>query len=387
MTEMILRIFTKKYDNTEENTMRLAIGKFSGTVGIVFNVLLFLGKFVAGFISGSLSISADAFNNLTDAISSVVTFLGFRMAQQPADKDHPYGHARYEYLAGLILSAFILFVGFELIKTSVSRIIKPVSVDISVIAVTVLVLSVIVKAWMCLFYRALSKKIGSVTLMAASADSRNDVLATTAVLLGYIAEYWFKISIDGYIGLLVAIFIIKSGFDIAKEEISLLLGKQVDNDTIEKIGNIVLSNEKVLGIHDMLIHDYGPGRCYASVHAEFDASESLIVCHDIADNIEKQIAEEMNIELVIHFDPVVLDDEERNRLELIINEIAEGINKDMSVHDFRMARKDDGTTLMFDIFVPYEMDMSREDIKKAIDMELLKKDIDYKTEIRFDGKK
>ncbi len=387
MTELLLKIFVKDHKDTKNSSVHSAIGRLAGLTGIACNILLFVCKFIVGIISGSVSVSADALNNLSDAMSSVVTLLGFRMAQQPADEDHPYGHARYEYVAGLILSAFILFVGFELIKSSVSKIIDPVKVEFSLVMIAVLVLSVAVKAWMSIFYKNLGARIGSVTLEAASADSRNDVLATSAVIIGCIAEYFFDLKIDGYIGLLVAVFIIISGVKIAKEEISLLLGKQVDEETIDDLKGIILSNNKVLGIHDLLIHDYGPGRCYASVHAEFDAAESLMVCHDIADGIEKMVAEKMNIDLVIHFDPVVLDDEEKNYIEPVIKEIVADINMDMSMHDFRIARKDGEAKLIFDVFVPYDMAMSREDIRKAIVEKLSEKGEYYEMEIRFEGKK
>ena len=387
MTELLLKIFVKDHSDTKNSSVHSAIGRLAGITGIMCNLLLFAGKFIVGIISGSVSVSADALNNLSDAMSSVVTLLGFRMAQQPADEDHPYGHARYEYVAGLILSAFILFVGFELIKSSVSKIINPVKVEFSAVMIGILIASVVVKLWMSLFYKNLGKRIGSVTLAAASADSRNDVLATSAVIIGCLAQYFFELKIDGYIGLVVAVFIIVSGVGIAKEEISLLLGKQVDEDTVENLKGMILSHNKILGIHDLLIHDYGPGRCYASVHAEFDSEESLIVCHDIADSIEKKVAEKMNIDLVIHFDPVVLDDEEKNYIEPVIKEIVKNINKDMSMHDFRIARKDGATKLIFDVFVPYDMSMAREEIKKAIVNGLSEKGSEYEMEIRFEGKK
>ncbi len=387
MTELLLKIFVKDHKDAKNRDVHSAIGRLAGLTGIGCNLLLFAGKFIVGIISGSVSVSADALNNLSDAMSSVVTLLGFRMAQQPADEDHPYGHARYEYVAGLILSAFILFVGFELIKSSVSKIIDPVEVEFSFVMVSVLILSVAVKLWMSLFYNNLGNHIGSVTLAAASVDSRNDVLATSAVIIGCLVEHFFELKIDGYIGFLVAIFIIVSGIKIAKEEISLLLGKQVDEETIKELKEMILSDNKVLGIHDLLIHDYGPGRCYASVHAEFNAEESLMVCHDIADDIEKKVADKMNIDLVIHFDPVVLDDEEKNRIEPIIKEIVKDINKGMSMHDFRIARKNGEAKLIFDVFVPYDMSMEREDIKENITEKLSEKDERYEMEIRFEGKK
>ena len=386
MTELLLKIFVKNYNDGDKREVHSAVGNLAGFTGIACNLILCAGKFIVGAVSGSVSISADAINNLTDSLSSVATLLGFRMAQQPADKDHPYGHARYEYLAGLVIAAFIFFAGFELVKSSVAKILAPVAIDVSAITMGVLIASVLVKLWMSRFYKKLGEKIGSSTLTAASADSRNDVLSTSAVIIGCIVERFFNLTVDGYIGLAVAIFIIISGFGIAKEGISLLLGKQVDNETEQQLEKTILSYEKVLGIHDMLIHDYGPGRCYASVHVEFNAEESLIVCHDIADEIEKRIAEEMNINLVIHFDPIVLDDEETNEMKLVVEDIMASIGGKLSIHDFRIVRGGTISKLMFDVFIPYDNNMKREDIRKAVEKGLVEKGRIYTTDIRFDGK-
>ncbi len=386
MTELLLRLFVKDHNNTENYDVHSAIGRLAGITGIVCNVLLFIGKFIVGFIAGSVSISADAVNNLSDALSSVVTVLGFSLAKQPADKDHPYGHARYEYLTGLAIAVAILFVGVELIKTSVGKIIKPVSVEFSILVLAVLLASIMVKLWMALFFSSLGRRIDSNTLRATSADSRNDVIATLAVLAGCLVEYFFDINIDGYVGVLVALFILYSGFNIAKEEVSLLLGKQVDEKMEEDICQIVLSFDKVLGIHDLLVHDYGPGQCYASAHVEFNAQEELLTCHNIVDNIESVVMERLNVSLVIHYDPVVLNDEECNEMQKVMKDILKGIDEGLSMHDFRLLREEGGTKLIFDLFVPYDIKLSRSDIKADIDKELINLGKTYKTDIRFDGK-
>ena len=308
MTQLLLRLFIRNYRNADSPAVRTAVGKMAGIVGILCNILLATGKLVAGLLAGSTAIVADAVNNLLDASSSVVTLLGFRMAQRPADKSHPYGHARYEYLAGLLVAALILISGGDQARSAVIKIIHPASTNLTVFTFLILVLSIAVKLWMCLFYRSLGLRIQSATLHAASVDSRNDVIASASVLLGCGAEYFFSIRIDGFVALAVALFILYSGFKQITETVSPLLGKQADDALIENITQLVLSHEQVLGIHDLLVHDYGPGQCYASVHAEISAHTDPIAAHDIIDHIEKEMLTQMNIHLVIHFDPVITQD-------------------------------------------------------------------------------
>lgn len=386
MTKILLRLFVKNYENTKDPAVHSAIGKLAGIVGIICNCLLTLGKLVTGIIVGSVSIVADAVNNISDAASSVVTLLGFRLAQRPADKDHPYGHARYEYLSGLIVSAMILIIGFELAKSSFDKIINPAPLEISFITILILIISILVKIWMSIFFKTLGKKIDSTTLIATSADSKNDVIATSAVLLGCLVNYIFNLNIDGYIGLIVAVFIIYSGIGIAKDTISPLLGKQADKEFIEKIEKLILSHDKILGIHDLLIHDYGPGQCYASVHVEMNAEEDPLVCHDIIDNIEWDLLEKMNVHLVIHYDPVIIDDEEQNEMYKMIEKIVSNINPQISVHDLRILKGAKQSKLAFDLSVPYSMLNECNDIKQKINDEILKKGKKYITVIRFDGK-
>lgn len=307
MTHLLLRLFIKNYQDADSPAVRSGIGKMAGITGIICNIILFGGKFTVGLMAGSTAIIADAVNNLLDASSSVVTLLGFRMAQRPADKGHPYGHARYEYLAGLLVAALILISGGDQARSAVIKIFNPTSTQLTAITFAVLLISVGIKLWMSVFFRSLGKRIHSTTLQAASVDSRNDVIASTSVFLGCGAEYLFDIRIDGYVALAVALFILYSGFKLIAETVSPLLGKQADDELIQQISQLVLSHDKVLGIHDLLVHDYGPGQCYASVHAEMSASEDPVASHEIIDHIEKETLERMNIHLVIHFDPVVTE--------------------------------------------------------------------------------
>lgn len=384
MTSLLLRLFVKDYENTESVAVHSAIGRLAGFTGIICNLLLFLGKLTVGWLANSVSIIADAINNLSDASSSVVTLLGFKMAQQPADAEHPYGHARYEYLSGLVVAALILIIGFDLAKSSFQKILHPEAVEFSAATFVVLVLSIAVKLWMAGFFRSLGNRIHSTTLQATSVDSRNDVVASTAVLLGCAAGYFFHVNIDGIIGLAVAVFILYSGVDIARETISPLLGKQADPELIDRITQLVLSHEKILGIHDLLVHDYGPGQCFATVHAELSAEEDPLECHDIIDDIERDALEQMNVHLVIHYDPVVLNDEEWNTMREIMDEIIVEVDSKLSMHDFRVVRSSKKTKLMFDLAVPYSMRSRHREIKAQIDTLLAERGKDYKTVISFD---
>lgn len=306
MTKLLLRLFINNKDVHSPAT-RGAIGKLSGIVGILCNLILFAAKLAVGFMAGSAAVIADAVNNLLDASSSIVTLLGFRMAQRPADHGHPYGHGRYEYLAGLLVAGIILMSGGDQARTAVEKILHPSAADFHSITFVVLSLSIGIKLWMCVFYKKLGKLIQSTTLLATSVDSRNDVLASGSVLICCAVEYFFRIKLDAYAALAVALFILYSGIKLTGETVSPLLGKKADDDLIEQISELVLSHEQVLGIHDLLVHDYGPGKCYASVHAEMSADEDPIVSHEIIDHIERETLERMNVHLVIHFDPVVND--------------------------------------------------------------------------------
>ena len=385
MTNILLRLFIKNCEDTQNPAVRLSIGKLAGLTGIVCNCLLTVLKLVIGLLVGSMAIIADGVNNLSDAASSLTTLLGFRMAQRPADKQHPYGHARYEYLSGLAVAALILLIGAELVKSSIAKIIKPEPIDISAATIALLAASVAVKLWMSGFYKTLGKKINSTALYATSVDSRNDVISTCAVLLGCLVNYLFGLNIDGCVGLAVAIFILYSSVGIAKDTISPLLGQQADDELVDKITELVLSHEKVLGVHDLLVHDYGPGRCYASAHVELSADEDPMACHDIIDDIECDVLEKMNVHFVIHYDPVVQNDAEQNEMRRTVGEIVSELNPAFSIHDFRIVRGSAQSKLVFDLGVPYSMIEKKKEIKERIDAALNERGKKYITIIRFDG--
>lgn len=385
MTNILLRLFIKNCEDTQNPAVRSSIGKLAGLTGIVCNCLLTVLKLVIGLLVGSMAIIADGVNNLSDAASSLTTLLGFRMAQRPADKQHPYGHARYEYLSGLAVAALILLIGAELVKSSIAKIINPEPIDISAATIALLAASVAVKLWMSGFYKTLGKKINSTALYATSVDSRNDVISTCAVLLGCLVNYFFGLNIDGYVGLAVAIFILYSSVGIAKDTISPLLGQQADDELVDKITELVLSHEKVLGVHDLLVHDYGPGRCYASAHVELSADEDPMACHDIIDDIECDVLEKMNVHFVIHYDPVVQNDAEQNEMRRTVGEIIRELNPAFSIHDFRIVRGSAQSKLVFDLGVPYSMIEKKKEIKERIDAALDERGKKYITIIRFDG--
>ncbi len=355
MTNLLLRLFVKDHRNTADPQVRAAIGSLSGTVGICCNALLFLMKLIVGALTGSVSITADALNNLSDASGSILTLVGFRLADKPADEHHPYGHARAEYLSGLAVAVLILFIGFELVKSSVDKIFHPSPVTFSAPAAGVLVASIGVKLWMALFNRDLGKRIGSTTLAATSADSRNDCVATSAVLLAAIIEHTLDLRIDGYIGLGVAAFILYSGWNLAKDTISPLLGENADPELQEKIVDYIQAQPKVLGYHDLMVHDYGPGQRFASLHVEMDAREDPLECHELIDDMERECLNSHNVHLVIHYDPVITDDPELRRLKEEVAALLRTRDRRLSLHDFRMVQGRRHMNLVFDVALPSDL--------------------------------
>jgi cation diffusion facilitator family transporter len=303
MTNYLMRRFVPGYQNPENPTVRNAIGKLAGITGVIGNCLLFAVKLAVGLAVGSVSIIADGVNNLTDTASSVVTLVGFWLAKRPADREHPYGHARYEYLAGLAAAALIMLIGLETGRTAFLKILRPQPVEFSALSCLLLLGAMGVKGWMSRFLGKLGRYIDSAPLKAAAVDSRNDVVATLAVLAGFASGALFRVDLDGIIGLAVAVLILASGFTMAKETVSLLLGRQADPELVGRISALVLEEEKVVDIHDLLVHDYGPGQCFASVHAQLQPEESAVTCHNIIDAIERRALTELNVHLVIHFDP------------------------------------------------------------------------------------
>lgn len=367
MTNWILKTYAPKGDYTSDPKARTKIGKLSGRIGIFCNVLLFAGKLTVGLLSGSVSVTADAVNNLTDAASSIVTLLGFKLAEKPADSEHPYGHARYEYLSALCVAALILFIGFELAKTAISKIFSPFPVAVSIPLGVVLVASIFIKLWMFLLNRGLGKAISSSTLLATAADSRNDAITTLAVLAAAILEGVTHLPIDGYMSLLVAAFILYSGIQLAKETISPLLGEGVSPELRQTIVDIVTTDPRVIGYHDMMVHDYGPGQRFASIHVEMDQKEDPLMCHEIIDAMERKCLELHNVHLVIHYDPVVTDDPELNALQEEILQILHNISPQLHIHDFRMVPGAGIKLVFFDICMPHDLKDRRHKIQKTLE--------------------
>ena len=370
MTIFLLRLFVRNYENQEDTAVRAAIGALSGGVGIACNLLLFAGKLLVGLVTGALSITADALNNLSDATGSIVTLVGFRLAGKPADARHPYGHARFEYLSGLGVAALILVIGFELAKSSVGKILNPTSVEFSILAAGILLASIAVKLWMCLFNRKLGKEIQSSALMATAADSRNDCIATAAVLLAAVIEEASDLRVDGWMGLGVAVFILYSGIQLAKETINPLLGEGADPELRQKIVDYIQQQPKVLGYHDLMVHDYGPGQRFASLHVEMDRNEDPLKCHELIDDMERECLRSHNVHLVIHYDPVITDDPELNRIRQLVSAILRVKDPRLSIHDFRMVQGELRTELSFDVSLPADLQGQEEAIRTALEAAL-----------------
>ena len=385
MTNLLPRLFIRGYQNHDDPNVRTAYGKLAGAVGIVCNLLLFAAKLLVGTLSGSVSITADAVNNLSDASSSVVTLIGFKLAEKPADADHLFGHARIEYLSGLIVAAMILMIGVELVKSSFDKILHPAAVDFSLAAALVLLLSIALKLWMAHFNRTLGRRIQSEALIATAADSRNDVISTGAVLAAAVFAKLSGWNIDGYVGLLVALFILYSGVSIAKETIDPLLGEGPTDELVRLITDEIRTYDKVLGIHDLMVHDYGPGRRFASVHVEMDSHEDPLLCHDIIDDIERDFLTKHHIHLVIHYDPVVTDDEELNRMREVTTRVIGEIDPRFTLHDFRMVRGPGHTNLVFDLVIPYELAGQKKALSQEVNRRIQAVNPTYNAVICFDA--
>ena len=370
MTNWLLRTFIKNSDHSEDPKVRAAIGILSGIVGIVCNVLLCGGKLAVGIATGSVSITADAMNNLSDATSSVVTMLGFRLAERPADGEHPFGHARYEYLSGLAVSALILIIGVELAKSSLDKVLHPAAVEFGWTTAAVLVGSILVKLWMSLFNTRLSKTIHSTTLAATAADSRNDVITTSAVLLAALIEHFTAFRADGWMGLAVSCFILYSGVGLAKDTISPLLGENADPELREKIVDNIRACPKVLGFHDLMVHDYGPGQRFASIHVEMDRREDPMECHEIIDDLERECLKSHGVHLVIHYDPIVTDDPELDRMHVRVEQLLHTYDIRLGVHDFRMVPGKGHVNLIFDVVLPTDLRGQEADITAALEKAL-----------------
>lgn len=366
MTELLIRRFIKNGEDIHDPAVRAAYGKMAGIVGIVCNLFLCAAKIIVGVLSGSVSITADAVNNLSDASSSIITLVGFRLSAKPADAEHPYGHARIEYLAGLFVSVMILVIGVELARTGIERIVHPMPVTFSAAFAAVLLLSIGVKLWMAAFNRSVGRRIGSAALEATAMDSRNDVLTTASVLAACILAHLTHWTLDGWMGLAVACFILWSGFGILKDTLNPLLGEAPDEALTAYIGKKVMSYEGVLGTHDLMVHDYGPGRRFASVHVEMAAEEDVLHSHDIIDNIERDFLQNDHISLVIHFDPIQTGDEAVGSHREWVRELVQGISPELTIHDFRVVEGKTHTNLIFDTVAPHGFALSDAELRSRI---------------------
>lgn len=370
MINLLVKTFVKDAGNVQDPQVRQRYGTLSGAVGIFLNLLLSAGKMIAGLITGSIAITADAFNNLTDAGSSVVTLVGFRMAGKQADDDHPFGHGRIEYLSGLAVSVVILLVGLELAKSSVEKIIHPEQVEFSWLSAGILIAAICVKLWMSYFNRSLSRRIGSAAMAATATDSLSDAVATSAVLLSAIIGKFTGVNIDAWAGILVALFILRAGWGAAKDTLNPLLGQSPDPELVRDIERTVLAHPQVVGIHDMIIHDYGPGRSMMSLHAEVPAGSDIMEVHDEIDAIERELKAKYHIDASIHMDPIVTGDETISKARKMASELVREVDPAMTIHDFRMTSGPRHRNLIFDVVVPYSVKSTDDEVRREIERKI-----------------
>ncbi len=384
MIFILTKRFIKDYDNMKSPHVRHCYGMLCGIVGIFLNIVLFIGKFLAGTFSHSIAITADALNNLSDAGSSFITLAGFKLASQKPDPDHPYGHGRMEYLSGLFVSLLIILMAVELLKTSFNKIVHPTETAISPLVMIILAVSILVKLYMSFYNRNIGTKIDSAALLATAADSRGDMISTLLVLISSCISYFFGFQIDGYCGLLVGLFILYSGFNAAKDTIDPLLGKAPDKEYVEKIEEIVTSHDLILGIHDMMIHDYGPGRVVVSLHAEVPSDGDILEMHDLIDHIEHDLSEMCDCEAVIHMDPISVNDPETAKIKEQIRIIIKDIDENLQFHDFRIVKGPTHTNLLFDVLVPYKFPIKDSELIVAIDRKVKELDPTYFIVVKVD---
>ena len=385
MTELLSKMFIKDYQNVKDTRVRAAYGKLSGWVGIICNVILCAGKFIVGLISGSVSITADAANNLSDASSSIISLIGFKLSEKKADDDHPYGHARYEYISSFIVAVLVLFIGVELLRSSVGKIIEPAPVEFSWVSVGVLAGSIAVKLWLMLFNTRIARRIDSGALAATAADSRNDVISTSAVIAAALISHFTSVELDGVMGLLVALFILYSGVGLVREAMSPLLGKAPEPELVEHIRERIMGYEGVLGTHDLMVHDYGAGRQFASVHVEMAAEADVLASHDMIDNIERDFLREEGLHLVVHFDPIVTSDSAVGDLRREISALVREIDERLSIHDLRIVPGATHTNVIFDCVVPHGFKLTETELNRKISEEVLRRHENHYCVITFDA--
>lgn len=364
MITLLAKIFIK--DTEDKSKLREAYGMLCGIVGVCFNILLFVGKFLAGTFSNSIAITADAFNNLSDAGSSVVTLLGFKLAGAKPDTEHPFGHGRIEYISGLVVAAAILLMGYELIRDSIGKILHPEETEFTVLVAVILIASILVKLYMAYYNRSVGKKLDSTAMKAVATDSLSDMVATTVVLLASVFTHFTGIKIDGYCGLVVGFLVGYAGFDAARETLNPLLGQPPAKEFVEKIDEIVMSHPEVCGMHDLIVHDYGPGRQMISLHAEVPAEGNILELHDVIDNIETELRRELGCEATIHMDPIVTSDEHVSETKAAMVSLIKAIDEELSIHDFRMVTGESHTNLIFDVLAPFNFRLTDEELLTEI---------------------
>ena len=384
MTDLILRIFVRDHKNTEDPAVRDKCGRVAGAVGIVTNFLLFLMKIIVGTAFHSVSVTADAVNNLTDSGSSVVTLIGFKMASKPADEKHPFGHARIEYLSGVIVSFIVIFLGLQFGMSSIEKILTPEENALTPVALIVLVISILAKLWQCLFYRKVGRMIKSESVEATSKDSRNDVIATSVVLLGAVITMLTGVNLDGYMGAAVALFIVFSGVQLTISTADPLLGQAPEGELVQTITEKMLSYPGIIGMHDLAVHNYGVGRCFASAHCEVDAQNDILVSHDLIDNIERDFSRDLGIHMVIHLDPVIVGDARTDALHCKVQSLVTALYPTVTIHDFRVIWGVTHSNIVFDAAVPFAVKDSDTVITQKLEAEIQKLDPDYRTVVTID---
>lgn len=384
MTDLILRIFVRDHKNTEDPAVRDKCDRVAGAVGIVTNFLLFLMKIIVGTAFHSVSVTADAVNNLTDSGSSVVTLIGFKMASKPADEKHPFGHARIEYLSGVIVSFIVIFLGLQLGMSSIEKILTPEENALTPVALVVLVISILAKLWQCLFYRKVGRMIKSESVEATSKDSRNDVIATSVVLLGAVITMLTGVNLDGYMGAAVALFIVFSGVQLTISTADPLLGQAPEGELVQTITEKMLSYPGIIGMHDLAVHNYGVGRCFASAHCEVDAKNDILVSHDLIDNIERDFSRDLGIHMVIHLDPVIVGDARTDALHCKVQSLVTALYPTVTIHDFRVIWGVTHSNIVFDAAVPFAVKDSDAVITQKLEAEIQKLDPEYRTVVTID---
>lgn len=366
MISLLVKLFYGEMDMSDEKALRRAYGTACSGAGIGFNVLLFAGKLIAGMLSGSVAIVSDAFNNLSDAGSSIISLVGFKLSNKKSDPQHPFGHGRLEYISGLCVSFLIILMGVELGKASIEKIIEPAQVKFSLLTAAILAASILVKLYMALYNSRIGKRLNAVTMKAMAKDSLSDAVATSVVLMSMIVAKLADIAIDGYCGVVVAAFILFTGITAARDTISPLLGQKPDSEFIEEVMRIVNAHKEIIGTHDLVVHDYGPGRLMITLHAEVDADMDILVAHDAVDNIENELREKLGCSAVVHMDPIVTDDVETNATREEIKRVVSNIDSRMTIHDFRMVPGPTHTNVIFDVAVPFDTDMDDDELRKIL---------------------